>query len=77
VNTKVIVSICPLGGTFPKLISDALFRGAIDDRAIHVNATSTRMCLFGAFWHGQCPSMTGGVGTKKAQYQRFIPKALK
>jgi hypothetical protein len=49
----------------------------IDNRGFHVNATSTRMRLFGAFWHGQCPSMTGGVGTKKAQYQRFIPKALK
>jgi hypothetical protein len=30
--------------------SALLTRGVINDRAIHVNATSTRMCLFGTVW---------------------------
>jgi hypothetical protein len=49
-DTETTHSIHRLGDTFPKLVSATLPRGAIDDRAIHVNATSTRMCLFGTVW---------------------------
>jgi hypothetical protein len=50
-----------------------LFRGAIDDRAIHVNATSTRMRLFGAVWGVENRSMTDGAGLEDARNQRLGP----
>lgn len=54
------------GCTFSKLVSAALFCGAIDDRAIHVNATSTHTRLFDAVWDVESRSMTDGVGTGNA-----------
>jgi hypothetical protein len=59
--------------TSPKLVSVTLFRGAIDDRAIHVNATSTRMRLFGAVWDVENRLMTDGAGMKNARNQRLGP----
>jgi hypothetical protein len=40
--------------------------GTIDDRTIHVNATSTRMRLFGAVWDVESRSMTDGVRMENA-----------
>jgi hypothetical protein len=40
--------------------------GAIDDRVIHVNATSTRTRLFGPVWDVESRSMTDGAGTENA-----------
>jgi hypothetical protein len=53
-------------GTLPKLIFATLFRGAIDNRAIHVNATSTRIRLFGAVSDVESRSMTDGVRMENA-----------
>jgi hypothetical protein len=54
------------GDTFLKLVSATLFGGAINDRAIHVNATSTRTRLFGAVWDVESRTMTDDAGTEYA-----------
>jgi hypothetical protein len=61
-----------LGYTFSKLVSATLLRRAIDDRAIHVNATSTCIRLFGAVWDVEIRSMTGGAGMENARDQKLI-----
>lgn len=48
--------------SFPWMIAAVPPLGVIDNRAIHVNATSTRMRLLGAVWDVESRSMTDSVG---------------